>query len=61
MGIEHDGRGQDAVEDALPDVAQHDAADQVGHEKHAAVDIGPWNFAREGVGHGEGQHVNQDQ
>ena len=60
--IEQDARAvadEDAVKDRGPDVAEHDAADQVRHKEHRAEHVGAADAARERVGHGERQHVDQ--
>ena len=54
-GVEVD---QDALEDGGPDVAQHDAADQVRHEEHGAEHVGALDAPGEGIGHREGEHVD---
>ena len=64
LGIEQDGgveAAEDAVEDHGPDIAQHDAADEVGHEEYGAEQIAALDALGEEIGHGEGQHVNQHQ
>ena len=42
LRVEQDRRAvarEDAVEDHRPDVAEHDAADEVRHEEHRAVQV----------------------
>ena len=41
------------------DVAEHDAADEVRHEEHRAVQVAALDALRERIGHGEGQHVDE--
>ena len=51
---------QDAVKDQAPDVAEHDAADQVRHEEHRAEQIRAAQLLRQGIGDEERQHIDQD-
>ena len=51
--------GQNAVEQNLPDIAQHDAADEVRHEKHRAVEVAALDALRERVGDGKGQYIDE--
>ena len=51
---------QDTVEDQAPDVTQHHAADQVGHEEHGTEQVGAPHLLSQGVGDGKGHHVDQD-
>ena len=64
FGVHDDGGGElaeDAVEDHGPDVAQHNAADEVGHEEHGAEDVAALDVLGEDIGHGKGQHVDEHQ
>ena len=51
--------GQNAVEQNLPDIAQHDAADQVRQEEDGAESVGAVHTAGEKQRDGKGQHVDQ--
>ena len=51
---------QHTVEQDLPDVAQQDAADQVGHEEHGAKQVGAAHLLGQGIGDEEGQHIDQE-
>ena len=51
---------QNTVDQDVPDVAQHDAADEVGHEVDGTEDIGTQDPPGQGQGHGEGQHIDED-
>ena len=51
--------GQDSVEDQLPDIAQDDAADEVGHEKRGAEDVGAGDVLGQHHGHREGNDVDE--
>ena len=51
---------QNAVEDHAPNIAQHHAADQVGHEEHGAEQVGAAHLLGQGIGDEEGQHIDQD-
>ena len=62
--LHQDGGGpaaEHAVKDHGPDVAEHDAADQVGHEEDGAVEVAALDALGQGVRHGEGQHVDEHQ
>ena len=50
--------GQDAVDNQLPDVAQDDAPDEVGHEKDGAEKVPPRDGPGEEQGQGEGEKVH---
>ena len=52
--------GQHAVEQDLPDVAQQDAADQVGHEEDGAEDVGALDAPGEHQRDGKGADVDED-
>src|SRR5699024_7063173 len=52
--------GEHAVEQDLPDVAQQDAADQVGHEVDGAEQVGAPDAPGQGQGDGKGKHVDED-
>ena len=52
-------QGKHAVEQNLPDIAQHHAADQVGHEKDGAEHVGAPHVAGEQHGQQEGQHIDE--
>ena len=52
--------GEQAVNQNLPDVAQHDAADQVRHKEDRTEDVGALErFAGERLRDGEGDHVDE--
>ena len=51
--------GQQTVEQDLPDIAQHDAADQVRQEEDGAESVGAVHTAGEKQRDGKGQHVDQ--
>ena len=62
MAVQYHGLAvsdQKAVEDHGPDVAQHDAADQVRHEEHRPEQIGALDAPRQRIGHREGQRVDE--
>ena len=64
FGAHDDGTAvaaQETVKDHAPGIAQNDAADQVGHEKHGAEQVGALNPLGQHIGHGEGQDVDQKQ
>ena len=50
---------QHTVEQDVPDVAQDDAANQVGHEENGAEDVGALDVVGQRQGNGKGKHVNQ--
>src|SRR5699024_4765554 len=52
--------GEHAVEQDLPDVAQQDAADQVGHEVDGAEQVGAPDAPGQGQRDGKGKHVDED-
>ena len=51
---------QNAVKNHAPYVAQHHAADQVGHEEHGAKQVGAAHLLGQGIGDEEGQHIDQE-
>ena len=53
--------GENTVKDHGPHIAQHDAADEVGHEEHRAEQAAALNALGEGIGHGEGQYIDENQ
>lgn len=63
LGIQRQQRflqvGQHTVEQDLPDVAQQDAADQVGHEVDGTEDVGAADAAGEHQRDGEGAHIDE--
>ena len=50
---------QHAVEQDLPDVAQQDAADQVGHEEHGTEDVGALDAAGQHQCNGKSTHIDK--
>ena len=50
---------ENAIKDHRPDVAQHNATDEVGHEEDRAVQVGPADTLREGIGHRKGKDVDE--
>ena len=50
---------QHTVEQDLPDVAQQDAADQVGHKEHGTEDVGALDAAGQHQCNGKGAHVDE--
>ena len=61
-GLQHHGGivlHQNTVEDHGPDIAQHDAADQVGHEEHRAEQVRALDALGQEIGHRESQHVDK--
>ena len=52
--------GQDAVENELPDVAQYDAADQIGHEEGGTENVGAWNVLGQDHGDRKGNDIDQN-
>ena len=59
-GDVHPEAEQKAVDDDLPDIAEHDAADEVGHEKDGAEEVGALHRAGEQHGEREGEQVDGD-
>ena len=63
LGIQRQQRflqvGQHTVEQDLPDVAQQDAADQVGHEVDGTEDVGAADAAGEHQRNGKGADVDE--
>ena len=52
--------GEQAVDQNLPNVTQHDAADQVGHKEDCTEDVGALErLAGERLGDGQGDHVDE--
>ena len=51
--------GENTVEDHGPDIAQHDAADQVGHKEHRAEQVGTLDALGQSIGHGKGQRIDE--
>ena len=54
------GNAQHAVDEDVPDVAQHDAADEVGHEVDGTEHIGALDTLGQSQSHGKGQHIDED-
>ena len=50
---------QHTVEQDLPDVAQQDAADQVGHKEHGTENVGALDAAGQHQCNGKGAHVDE--
>ena len=50
---------QNAVEDHAPNIAQHHAADQVGHEDLGANQVGAAHVLGQGIGDEDGHHIDQ--
>ena len=53
--------GQNAIKNHRPDIAQNDAANQVGHEEHGSENIGALNALGQQVRHGKGQNIDDQQ
>ena len=53
--------GENTVKDHGPHIAQHDAADEVGHEEHRAEQAAALNALGEGIGCGKGQYIDENQ
>ena len=51
-------QGQNAVEQDVPDIAQHDAADQIGHEVDGAEQVGALDLPGQGQSDGQGRDVD---
>ena len=51
--------GQQAVQQDLPDVAQQDAADQVGHKVHGTEQVGALDAPGQHQRNGKGKHVDE--
>lgn len=51
---------EDAVQQQLPDIAQHDAADEVRHEEHRAEQIRPAHRLGEHIGQQERDDIDDD-
>ncbi len=51
--------GQQAVQQDLPDVAQQDAADQVGHKVHGTEQVGALDAAGQHQRNGKGAHIDE--
>ena len=52
---------QNAVKDHTPDVAQHDAANEVRHEEDRPEHVRSLDALRQRVGYREGEDVDDDQ
>ena len=52
---------QDAVEDQLPDIPQHDTADQVRHKEDRTENISSPHLLRQRHGEGKCDHVDHYQ
>ena len=62
-GVGEDGgivSGEQTVKDHAPDVTQDDTADQVGHEEDGTEQVGALDLLGQGVGHSEGQNIDED-
>ena len=51
-------QGQSAVQQDVPDIAQNDAADQVGHEVDGAEQVGALDLPGQSQGDGQGRHID---
>ena len=62
LGFQQDGgaiTGEDAVEDHGPDITEHNAADEVRHEEHGAVEVGALDALGQRIGRRKAEDIDK--